>query len=75
MPDGPTPESFWKAGIFYSNRDDPSLFVRKRLGIGYTLNFGNPWSWAILAVIILLVAAPILLAGLSLRQLDIHLRH
>ena len=32
-------------GIFYSNPDDPALFVPKRFGIGYTLNFGNPWSW------------------------------
>ena len=69
------PESSWKAGIFYSNRDDPALFVPKRFGIGYTLNFGNSWSWAVLALIVLLVAAPIFFAASSLRQMSHHLRH
>jgi len=55
----------WKAGIFYVNREDPSLFVEKRFGIGYTLNFGNPWSWAVLALIAVLALAPIVLALLS----------
>ena len=64
------PESRWKAGIFYSNRDDPALFVPKRFGMGYTLNFGNSRSWAVLAVITLLLAAPLLLAVLFLRQID-----
>jgi len=49
--------------------------VPKRFGIGYTLNFGNSWSWAVLAVIVLLVAAPIFFAASSLRQMGHHLRH
>ena len=60
-----TPDRCWKAGIFYVNRDDPSLFVEKRFGVGYTLNFGNRWSWAVLAMIMILVLAPILLAVLA----------
>ena len=71
----PASQSYWKAGIFYSNRDDPALFVRKRFGIGYTLNFGNPWSWAALAVIVVLVATPIFFAVFSLRQAGLHFRH
>ena len=51
------PDDKWK-GVFYSNPDDPAVLVPKRYGIGYTLNFGNPWSWAVLAVILLLVALP-----------------
>jgi uncharacterized membrane protein len=35
----------WKAGLFYVNRDDAALFVEKRFGVGYTINFGNPKSW------------------------------
>ena len=41
------PDDAWK-GIFYSNRGDSANFVPKRYGIGYTLNFGNPWSWVVL---------------------------
>ncbi len=32
----------WKYGAFYVNRDDPSMFVEKRFGLGYTINFANP---------------------------------
>lgn len=39
----------WKAGLFYYNRDDPSLLVARRFGIGWTLNFAHPLSWIILA--------------------------
>jgi Family of unknown function (DUF5808) len=45
--DDRTPDRCWKAGIFYVNPADPALFVEKRHGIGYTLNFGNPWSWVV----------------------------
>jgi len=50
---GGSPESCWKAGIFYVNPDDPAIFVEKRFGIGYTLNFGHPLSWLILGLSIL----------------------
>lgn len=42
-----TPDSCWKLGLLYFNPSDPSLFVAKRFGFGYTINFGNRWSWAI----------------------------
>ena len=54
------PDSAWK-GSFYSNANDPALLVPKRFGIGYTLNFGNPWSWAVLAFVLLMVAVPFVL--------------
>jgi Family of unknown function (DUF5808) len=57
------PDAAWK-GSFYSNPSDPALLVPKRFGIGYTLNFGNPWSWTALAFVLLMVAVPfILLVG------------
>ncbi|MEE8385549.1 MAG: DUF5808 domain-containing protein [Dehalococcoidia bacterium] len=31
----------WVWGLFYVNRDDPSLMLESRFGIGYTLNYGN----------------------------------
>lgn len=37
----------WKAGVLYFNREDPSVMVEKRFGIGWTVNFGNPKSWLI----------------------------
>lgn len=50
----------WKGGFLYFNKDDPSLFVEKRFGMGYTLNFGNsksPFVIAALVVFILAMAA------------------
>ncbi len=43
-----TPDECWKAGAIYYNPSDPALFVQKRFGIGYTVNFGNRLSWVIL---------------------------
>lgn len=49
-----TADNHWKGGLFYVNRDDPALFVEKRIGIGYTLNFGRPAAWALIGLIILI---------------------
>jgi len=64
-------EQFWRAGIFYVNRDDPALFVRKRFRTGYTINFGHSWSWWVLSLILLLATTPIVLAVSML----INIRH
>lgn len=32
---------YWKLGMFYSNSNDPSLFVEKRNAMGWTINLGN----------------------------------
>jgi uncharacterized membrane protein len=59
----PTPNECWKAGIFYYNPNDAVLFVEKRDGFGYTLNFANRWCWALLLGMALVVAsAPLLIA-------------
>jgi uncharacterized membrane protein len=47
-----TPDSAWKGGMFYVNRNDPALVVPKRFGIGWTLNFGRPAAWLLLAVLL-----------------------
>jgi uncharacterized membrane protein len=52
-----TPDDRWIGGIFYSNPRDPALFVEKRLGIGWALNFSHPGSWLILGGIVLLALA------------------
>ena len=35
-------DKYWKLGHFYYNPNDPSFFIEKRIGIGWTLNFGRP---------------------------------
>jgi uncharacterized membrane protein len=35
-------ERYWVGGFFYNNPDDPAMFVPKRFGLGWTVNFGNP---------------------------------
>ena len=56
-----TPDTCWKLGMFYFNPEDPSIFVAKRFGIGYTLNFGNRWSWAVLGALMVTIFARALL--------------
>jgi Family of unknown function (DUF5808) len=62
------PDAAWK-GSFYSNPNDPALLVPKRFGIGYTLNFGNPWSWAVLGLVLLMAAVPFILLMAMSHQL------
>lgn len=63
---GPTPvgtssapiqdDRYWKLGSIYFNPQDPSLFVEKRTGIGWTMNFANPLSWITLLGILVVIA-------------------
>ncbi|MCM1990982.1 DUF1648 domain-containing protein [Oceanirhabdus seepicola] len=55
-------DKFWKLGIFYVNKNDPSIFIEKRFGIGYTLNIGNLWGMTIMIIILLLIFVPLLMA-------------
>jgi uncharacterized membrane protein len=52
-----TPDACWKWGLLYFNPVDPSILVEKRFGIGYTLNFGNRWTWVVLALLLVPPAA------------------
>ncbi|MHB9012455.1 MAG: DUF1648 domain-containing protein [Ignavibacteriaceae bacterium] len=49
---------YWKLGMFYYNPDDPAFMVPKRMGIGWTFNFGHPISFIIL---IALIAVPLII--------------
>jgi uncharacterized membrane protein len=42
LTDGLADNRLWVLGMFYVNKDDPSMFVERRFGFGYTINFGNP---------------------------------
>jgi len=57
-----TPDECWTLGSIYYNPRDPAIFVQKRIGVGYTFNFGNRIAWVILAAFIGgVVALPLLL--------------
>jgi uncharacterized membrane protein len=51
-PAGRDDDRFWKAGLIYVNRADPAIMVTARIGVGWTVNLGNPASWLIIAAII-----------------------
>lgn len=44
----------WKWGIFYYNPNDPTIWVEKRNGLGWTLNFAHSKSWFIILMFIAL---------------------
>ena len=50
-------DSFWKLGLFYYNRADPSLFVEDRFGSNGGINLARTSGKIIIAFIILLTAA------------------
>jgi uncharacterized membrane protein len=49
-----TPDAAWKLGQFYVNRQDPAFIVERRMGLGWTLNFGHPLTWLFLGALIAL---------------------
>ncbi|WP_026554473.1 DUF1648 domain-containing protein [Arthrobacter sp. 35W] len=48
-------DKYWRGGLFYINREDHSLLVPRRYGLGWTLNFGNPRAAMILAGVAALI--------------------
>lgn len=40
-------DEHWKLGIFYFNKEDASVFLPKRFGVGWTINFSRPAAWAV----------------------------
>ena len=63
----PGGEERWKWGLFYRNADDEALFVPKRVGVGYTLNFARPGAWILSAALLLFLVASMLLPVLLRR--------
>ncbi|HVU67847.1 MAG TPA: DUF5808 domain-containing protein [Ktedonobacteraceae bacterium] len=57
-------ERYWSGGIFYHNPDDPDLFVPRRYGLGWTLNFGHPRSRFFLLLLFLVAILPPLVVAL-----------
>ena len=56
MLENDTDPKHWKLVIFYYNPDEPKLFVPKRTGIPFILNFARPVAWVIIGTIVALIA-------------------
>lgn len=54
-----TPDKCWYGGAIYYNPQDQAVFVEKRFGIGYTLNFARPVSWVFMVVVLGLAVVPL----------------
>jgi len=49
----PDAHHFRGGGMFYANPEDSRLWVEKRIGIGWTLNYAQPAAWWITAAFLL----------------------
>jgi uncharacterized membrane protein len=56
-PVDPTPNECWRGGIIYYNPNDAALFVQRRDGMGFTINFGNRRCWLLYAGLVLVLAS------------------
>ncbi|WP_347862069.1 DUF5808 domain-containing protein [Salimicrobium sp. PL1-032A] len=53
-------DRYWKLGQIYFNPDDPSIFLEKRFGVGWTVNFARPLAWGfLLGIIAIAVLLPL----------------
>lgn len=64
-PSGPilNDDTKWVLGMLYYNRSDPSIFVEKRMGIGYTINFARPAAWIFMAGMIIFTVLMIIVSA------------
>ena len=49
-------DRYWKLGGIYANPNDPSIFVERRFGLGWTINVSNPRA---LLMMLALLALPV----------------
>ncbi|GCE17698.1 DUF1648 domain-containing protein [Dictyobacter kobayashii] len=54
-------DRYWIGGLFYYNPDDPALWVEKRMGLGWTINFGNTTGKIVTVAFILIIVISSLL--------------
>ena len=59
-------DDHWKLGIFYVNRDDASLFLPERFGVGWTLNLGRPAAWAVVGGFVAVMALFVVLVFIAI---------
>ncbi len=56
-----TPDSAWKLGVFYFNRQDKALFVERRSGMGFTLNFAHPGTLIFMGLLVAFILGSLIL--------------
>ncbi len=56
-------DAYWRLGSFYVNPNDPAIFVEKRFGVGFTMNWAKPMSWIIIIGFLGITLAIVLLTG------------
>ncbi|WP_054958610.1 DUF1648 domain-containing protein [Paenibacillus dakarensis] len=56
-------DAYWKLGGIYFNPHDPAIFVEKRFGVGWTINYANKKAWAVMIGLISLILAASLLSA------------
>ncbi|HET6329671.1 MAG TPA: DUF5808 domain-containing protein [Holophagaceae bacterium] len=54
---GATTDDYRWGGLIYWNGGDERVWVPKRLGLGWTLNFGRPVAWVVMALLLILPLA------------------
>ena len=54
----------WRLGLFYVNREDPSVVVPRRFGVGWAMNWGNPRSWGLVALFVAAIAVFVIIIEL-----------
>jgi uncharacterized membrane protein len=45
---------YWKWGMIYVNADDPAIWLPKRTGLGWTLNFAHKVAFVYLVLLLVL---------------------
>ncbi|MBM6774206.1 DUF1648 domain-containing protein [Olsenella profusa] len=50
-------DEHWKLGVFYVNREDPSVVLPRRFGVGWAMNWGNPKAWGLTVLLVAAVVA------------------
>ena len=58
---GTNDDEHWIWGVIYANRQDPSVFVPKRFGIGWTCNMARWESWMLVGALVAVTALFVLL--------------
>ncbi|MHC4067296.1 MAG: DUF5808 domain-containing protein, partial [Planctomycetota bacterium] len=55
LTNGLADNAHWLWGVFYVNRNDPSILVEKRFGFGYTFNYGNRKAVVLVVTVLVLI--------------------
>jgi Family of unknown function (DUF5808) len=51
----------WRGLGIYSCKDDPRLFVPKRIkGLGWSVNFASSWAWPAIIAIVVSASLPVI---------------